>query len=84
MPATLVLGCTSESLFGKLNASYAPSGRSFLLFKRSRFEGIPIGANLPVLAHETGHAVFVRRVFETAEHIPAADQWVWDDDGATG
>lgn len=43
---------------GKLNAAYVPGARQFLLFQRSRFEQVPLAANLQVVAHEFGHALF--------------------------
>lgn len=54
---------TSTSITSKLNAAFLPEQGQFLLFERSEAEVIPLAANLQVIAHEFGHAVFDRLFF---------------------
>ncbi len=49
---------TEASVSIKLNAAYLPGQSQFLLFQRSAIEQIPLAANLQVISHEFGHAVF--------------------------
>lgn len=49
---------TSSSVTAKLNAAFMPEQGQFLLFERSEIERVPLAANLQVVAHEFGHAVF--------------------------
>lgn len=48
----------------KLNAAFVPSKAQFVLFQRSNLEKVPLAANLQVIAHEFGHALFERTFFE--------------------
>ncbi len=49
---------SSSSEIAKLNAAYLQGNKQFVLFQRSSLERVPISANLSVLAHEFGHALF--------------------------
>jgi hypothetical protein len=48
----------------KLNAAFVPGQRQFILFQRSNLEKVPLAANLQVIAHEFGHALFEKTFFE--------------------
>jgi hypothetical protein len=47
----------------KLNAAFNPQSDNFILFRRSALEQIPLAANLKVISHEFGHALFKRSFF---------------------
>ncbi|MCA2959188.1 MAG: hypothetical protein IOD12_02990 [Silvanigrellales bacterium] len=48
----------------KLNAAFVPGKQQFILFQRSNLEKVPLAANLQVIAHEFGHALFEKTFFE--------------------
>lgn len=48
----------------KLNAAFYSEEDNFLLFRRSELEKIPLAANLKVISHEFGHALFKNSFFE--------------------
>ena len=48
----------------KLNAAFVPGKNQFILFRRSNVENVPLAANLQVVAHELGHALFERSFFK--------------------
>ncbi len=56
-------GGTDVSLTVKLNAFFVPGARQFGLARRSSLEDVPFAADLRVLAHEFGHALFEDRFF---------------------
>lgn len=56
---------TSLSAVVKLNAAYVPGQRQFVLFQRSSAEDVPLAANLQVVAHEFGHALFDYAFFKS-------------------
>lgn len=49
---------SSTSEVAKLNAAFIPGQKQFVLFQRSSLERVPLAANLSVIAHEFGHALF--------------------------
>jgi hypothetical protein len=42
----------------KFNAAFNPENNQFYLFRRSEIETIPFSANIKVISHEFGHALF--------------------------
>ena len=62
----------SSSSVSKLNAAYLQGSKQFVLFQRSSLERVPIAANLSVLAHEFGHALF-EYVFYGNQYDPDKD-----------
>ncbi len=48
----------------KTNAAFNSESDNFILFRRSQLEDIPIAANMKVIAHEFGHALFKNSFFE--------------------
>ncbi len=48
----------SAFLTPKLNAAFNPESNDFYLFRRSELESIPFSANIKVISHEFGHALF--------------------------
>ena len=48
----------------KHNAAYISGQKQFALFRRSAIEKVPMGANLQVLGHEFGHALFEQTFFK--------------------
>lgn len=51
----------------KMNAAFNSEQNNFILFRRSNSEKIPISANIKVLSHEFGHALFKNSFFEQKE-----------------
>lgn len=51
----------------KMNAAFNSEQNNFILFRRSNSEKIPIAANLKVISHEFGHALFKYSFFEQKE-----------------
>lgn len=62
---TLESDLSSVDAIIKLNAAFVPKDWQFILFRRSAVEHVPLAANLQVVAHEFGHAVFQRYVFDS-------------------
>lgn len=62
---TLESDSASADAVIKLNAAFVPKDWQFILFRRSAVEHVPLAANLQVIAHEFGHSVFQRYVFES-------------------
>ncbi|MEN9825412.1 MAG: hypothetical protein RI953_1157 [Pseudomonadota bacterium] len=48
----------------KLNAAFYSEADNFLLFRRSELEKVPLAANIKVISHEFGHALFKYSFFE--------------------
>jgi len=48
----------------KTNAAFNSESDNFILFRRSQLEDVPIAANIKVIAHEFGHALFKNSFFE--------------------
>lgn len=48
----------------KLNAAYVSGQKQFVLFQRSAVEKVPLAANLQVLGHEFGHALFEQSFYQ--------------------
>lgn len=67
----------SGSTSMKLNAAFVPTAKQFLLFQRSPIESVPLAANLQVLSHEFGHAIFDYSFFggETDDDDRFAEEW---------
>lgn len=57
-PVLRAEGDVEATVVVKFNAFYMPGLRQFGLAKRAELEGLPLGANLKVIAHEAGHALF--------------------------
>ncbi|NBW80738.1 hypothetical protein EBR21_03195 [bacterium] len=49
---------TKARLTLKLNAAFYSEADNFLLFRRSELEKVPLAANIKVISHEFGHALF--------------------------
>ena len=47
----------------KMNAAFNANADNFIIFRRSNLENIPLAANLKVISHEFGHALFKRAFF---------------------
>lgn len=60
------------SVIIKLNAFYLPGRRQFGLARRVELEGVPFAANLKVIAHEFGHALF-EQIFHGGPTQPCAE-----------
>jgi hypothetical protein len=56
----------SGTLTMKRNAAFVPGKSQFVLFERSASEKVPLAANLQVLAHEFGHAIFDYTFFDNS------------------
>jgi hypothetical protein len=56
----------SGTLAEKRNAAFVSGHGQFVLFERSRSEKIPLAANLQVISHEFGHAIFEHTFFDNA------------------
>lgn len=56
----------SGKISGKRNAAFVPGYGQFVLFERSRAEKVPLAANLQVIAHEFGHAIFDYTFFDNS------------------
>jgi hypothetical protein len=56
----------SGSVSAKRNAAFVPGQGQFVLFERSRSERVPLAANLQVVSHEFGHAIFDYTFFDNA------------------
>ncbi len=56
----------SGTLTIKRNAAFVPGKSQFVLFERSASERVPLAANLQVLAHEFGHAIFDYTFFDNS------------------
>lgn len=55
----------------KMNAAFNSQSDNFILFRRSAFEQIPLAANLKVISHEFGHALFKRSFFNQKQETCA-------------
>ena len=58
----------------KLNAAYVSGQKQFVLFQRSAVEKVPLAANLQVIMHEFGHAVFEQTFFQNRFKAYDSDQ----------
>jgi hypothetical protein len=56
----------SGSVSSKRNAAFVPGQGQFVLFERSRSERVPLSANLQVISHEFGHAIFDYTFFDNS------------------
>ena len=53
----------------KLNAAYVSGQKQFVLFQRSAVEKVPLAANLQVIMHEFGHALFEQTFFKNQTRV---------------